>query len=149
MEFQRRDRLVEVIRAELAGILRRVKDPRLSGLLTVTGVELSRDLKTAVAFYSIYGSDENRAHSARALASAAPFIRYELKSRLRLKVIPTVRFEYDQTPERAGRVLELLTRIEQERAAAPPAPSPGVPPPSPASGRGKGEGPRPPRRKQS
>jgi len=119
MQFERRDRIVELVRQELAEVLRDVKDPRLSGFLTITGVELSRDMKKATAFYSILGTEEERGWSAEALKSAAPFIRYQLKLRLRLKTIPGVEFEYDKTPERAGRVLELLGMIEKDQAGFP------------------------------
>ena len=133
MEFQRRDRLVELIREQLAEVLREVKDPRLSGFLTITGVDLSPDYKNATAFYSILGSEEDRASSAEALTSAAPFIRHQLRKRLSIKIIPVVAFEYDRTPERAGRVLELLTEIEKDRQAHPPAKEEAEPPsPEPA-----------------
>lgn len=123
MEFARRDRLVELMREEIAQILRKVKDPRLSGLLTVTDVELSKDTKTVTVFYSIMGSEEQRRSSEKALESAQPYVHHELKTRLRLKVIPSVRFVFDTTPERAGRVLELLNKIEKEREESPPPPS--------------------------
>src|SRR5262249_15645270 len=101
VEFARRDRLVELFREEVAQILRKVKDPRLSGFLTVTDVELSQDQKTVFVFYSIMGTEENRRSSAEALKSAEPFVHHELRSRVHMKVVPAVKFEYDRTPERA------------------------------------------------
>lgn len=115
MEFQRRDRLVELMREEIALALRKVKDPRLSGFLTLTEVVLSKDAKTLTIYYSVMGSETDRLSTAKALESAAPFVHHQLRTRLHIKVIPSVKFEYDKTPERAGRVLELLTKIEQEK----------------------------------
>lgn len=115
MEFKRSDRLVELLKVEIAGLLRKVKDPRLSGFLTLTDVALSGDMKSAVVYFSIFGTEEERASSAAALESAQAFLRWRLRERLQIRVIPTLRFEYDVTPERAGRVLEILNKIEEER----------------------------------
>ena len=112
--FARRERLKVLFREELALALRGVKDPGLSGLLTVTDLVLSPDMKTATVFYSIIGSGLQRQTSAEALERASPFLRQVLKKRLSLKMIPQLVFTYDDTPARAARVEKLLIQLEKE-----------------------------------
>lgn len=113
--MQRISRVAELLRQEVARALRTVQDRDLRGLLTVTGVEVSKDLKVARVFYSVLGTDEDRALCQRALKRAEAPVRRELFARLRMKVIPRVAFEYDTTPEMAGRVERILKRIEDEK----------------------------------
>lgn len=114
MTFTRSDRLKELFREELVLALRGVKDPGLSGLLTVTDLTLSPDKKTAMVFYSIIGSERQRQTSAEALERASPYLRQVLKKRLSLKLIPHLVFTYDDTPARAARIEKLLIQLEKE-----------------------------------
>src|SRR4029453_11715428 len=81
----RPDRVADQIRSELAMLLvREVHDPGI-GFVTLTRVQLSPDLQLARVMYTVLGDDKSRAASARALGRAAPFLRRQIRPRLRLK----------------------------------------------------------------
>ena len=108
-------RLNQQIREELAELLRReMRDPRLSGLITITEVETTPDLATSRVHVSVLGSDEETAAALRALQHAAGYLRRELGTRLRTRRLPTLEFRLDPSLARGARVLELLREIEQE-----------------------------------
>ncbi|MBI3552720.1 MAG: 30S ribosome-binding factor RbfA [Elusimicrobia bacterium] len=112
--FARSERLKELFRVEITKTLTSVKDPGLSGFLTVTDVDLSADGKTVNVFYSLLGSGAQRESTQKALERASPYIRQVLRKRLTLKMIPAIVFHYDDTPQRASRVDKLLLQLEQE-----------------------------------
>jgi ribosome-binding factor A len=91
--------------------MNRVKDPRL-GFLTVTGVDVSDDLKIAKVYISILKEDE-RVQTMEVLASATNFIRSELGKRLRIKSIPSLEFKLDTTLEYGDRIDKLLKDVRQ------------------------------------
>lgn len=108
MGARRADRVADLVRAAVADlILREVKDPRI-GLVTLTAVEMSDDLKHARVFFSVVGDVESRQRSLLGLQSAAGFIRREVGRRLQLRHAPEILFRLDSTPERAQRLTELL-----------------------------------------
>jgi|SRR5579885_3515733 len=113
--YERSDRLRELYKELLSGLLREVKDPGLTGFLTVTDLELSSDRKTATVYYSILGSDAERASAGKALERAAPYLRELLKKKVTVKTVPNLKFEYDETPKKASRIDELLHKLEKER----------------------------------
>lgn len=121
--FKRSDRLKELFLQQVSTLLRDVKDPGISGLLTVTGVDLSPDMKNARVFYSVLGTAEDKERTAEALERAAPYLRQRLRERVRLKFTPKLSFRYDETPERAHRIEDLLARIKSEDPSAPPSPA--------------------------
>ncbi|MCB0114126.1 MAG: 30S ribosome-binding factor RbfA [Caldilineaceae bacterium] len=114
----RQQRVRELLYQELSILIsNELDDPRLS-LLTVTNVVVSRDLRNVKVY--VYHDDEEetpRRVILRGLTKATPFIRRQLAQRLTLRVVPELTFHYDDTPERAARVDELLQRIRAERAA--------------------------------
>jgi ribosome-binding factor A len=104
-------RLGASIRAELADIIaREVKDPRVhaAGLLSVTRVDLSPDLRAARVFVSFTGSDAEGAAAVVGLTSAVGFIRGEVAHRLSLRRAPELRFFHDKTVEAVARIDALL-----------------------------------------
>ena len=112
MQPTRLARISELMVAEISRILlRRIKDPRVRGV-TVTGVRVARDLRTATVYFSLLpgrsGGDRDAAGAG--LNHAAGFIRSELFHTLRLKHVPTLRFEADTALERGIRIQELLRR---------------------------------------
>jgi ribosome-binding factor A len=110
---RRPDRVAEAIREEVATFLGEgVKDPRVTGLVTVTGVEVSRDLRRAKIFVSIMGSDAERAATVEGLASVAGHLRGRLGRSLRLRVAPELDFVLDASIERAARIDTLLAQIK-------------------------------------
>lgn len=110
---RRPDRVAEAIRVEVATFLSQdVKDPRIVGLVTVTGVEVSRDLRVATVFVSIYGSDTEREATLDGLASVAGHLRARVGRALRLRVAPEIVFKQDESIARAARIENLLSQIK-------------------------------------
>jgi len=106
----RADRVGEEFREILAEEIQRLKDPRV-GFVTVTGVDVTRDLKRARIFYTSYGDDKARAGSAAALRSATPHLRRALGRQVRLKVVPELVFEVDAAIATGERIDALLDAV--------------------------------------
>jgi len=107
---RRPERLAEQIREEVSLIIGgEIEDPRL-GVVTVTDVKLSPDLRYARIYVSAVGSDEEVRASLAALRHATGFIRHQLGFVLRMRRIPELTFIHDQTDERAARIEELLSQ---------------------------------------
>lgn len=106
---RRTERINDLLREELSDLLRRqVKDPRLGGLVTVTAVEVSADLRHARVFVSVLAGDEERDDAFRALDAARPFLRHELGKRLSMRRTPDLSFRRDDSLERGARLLALI-----------------------------------------
>ena len=107
----RPDRVADQIRGELASLLSRdVHDPGI-GFVTLTRVQVTPDLQQARVLYTSLGDDKARAASARALERAAPFLRRQLGSRLRLKRTPELKFIYDDSIAGQDRIEQILHDI--------------------------------------
>jgi ribosome-binding factor A len=114
-ENRRPDRLAEAIREEVARFLNQnVKDPRITGMVTVTAVEVTRDLRTAKVFVSILG-DGDRAKTFEGLDSLAGHLRARLGKSLGLRSAPEILFRHDESVARAARIDALLTQIKENR----------------------------------
>jgi len=113
--YDRGERLKELFKELVTELLRQVKDPGLTGFLTVTDLELSADRKTATVYYSVMGSDAQREGAGKALERAAPYLRALLKKKVTIKTIPNLKFAYDDTPKKASRIDELIHKLEKER----------------------------------
>ena len=110
---RRPDRVAEAIREEVATFLSQdVKDPRVVGLVTVTGVDVSRDLRVATVYVSIYGSEAERAATADGLASVASHLRARIGRSLRLRLAPEIVFKPDESIARAARIETLLSQLK-------------------------------------
>jgi len=117
MDAARARRLGEAIAQIVAEMLeRRIKDPRL-GFVTVTAARVTGDLREATVFYTVYGSAEERAASAAALASATGLIRSEVGKQTGLKHTPSITFEPDTVPDSARNIEELVARAAAADAA--------------------------------
>ena len=106
------ERIAKIV-AEL--LERRIKDPRL-GFVTVTEARLTNDLREATVFYTVYGSDQERADTAQALASATGIIRSEVGRQLGLRHTPSLEFVADALPDTAQRVEDLVTQAKHADA---------------------------------
>jgi len=111
----RRTRQVgEFLREELTDIIRRdVKDPRI-GFFSVTRVDVPPDLRHAIVYISVLGTDEERVDTLTALRSASGFIRHTLKPRLRMRQIPDLEFRDDRSMEHAADIARVLHTLEHE-----------------------------------
>lgn len=117
-DHRRSERVAESIRAEVATFLAEdAKDPRIVGLVTVTGVDVTRDLRHARVFVSIMGSDEERQATLEGLSSAAGHLRSRIGRALRLRIAPEITFRYDESIARAAKIEALLAEL---RAPPPP-----------------------------
>ncbi len=116
MDPARARRLGERITQIVAEMLeRRIKDPRL-GFVTVTDTKVTGDLRDATVFYTVYGSAQERAATAAALASATGVIRSEVGRQTGLKHTPSITFELDRLPEGARSIEQLVERARQADA---------------------------------
>ena len=117
MPKYRQGRINDSVMQEVSLILRDVKDPRVSdGMLTVTGADVSADLKYAKIFYSSFAGEDKE--TAKGLRSAAGFIRGQLAHRLNLRVTPELTFVYDHSVQHGAHIAKLLSDIDADRSAA-------------------------------
>ena len=108
----RPERVAETIKREMADILsRKLRDPRLGGMISVTEVEVTPDLSMARIYVSVLAEGAERDQVLAALARSEGFVRHELAPRLGLREMPSVRFLLDTSIERGARVEELLRKI--------------------------------------
>ncbi|MDH3398841.1 MAG: 30S ribosome-binding factor RbfA [Acidimicrobiia bacterium] len=104
--------LLEVVAEEVAGL----KDPRI-GFVTVTGVDTSPDLRNAIVYFSVLGTDEERSSTIEALDSAASRVRTAVGHRIRIKYTPKLAFRVDESIERGIYMSNLLREIAVELPA--------------------------------
>lgn len=117
MSNARGARIADQIQRSLAELIRtEVRDPRV-GLVTLTGVELSRDQSHAKVFYTVLGPDAEAA--GEGLSRAAGFLRSALAHQLTIRKVPELHFEFDESVERGVRLSRLI-----DEAVAPPKPPP-------------------------
>jgi ribosome-binding factor A len=114
----RPERVADQIRAELGALLTRdVHDPGI-GFVTVTRVQVSGDLQQARVFYTVLGDEGARRRSTRALERAAPFLRRQIGSRLRLRRVPELRFSYDDSIAGQDRIEQILSELHLSEPSA-------------------------------
>jgi ribosome-binding factor A len=117
-DSRRPDRVAEAIREAVAMFLTEgVKDPRVKGLVTVTGVDVTRDLRHARVHVSILGSEAEKKETMEGLASVAGHLRAKLGRTLRLRVTPELDFKYDASIAHAARIDSLLEQIRADEAS--------------------------------
>jgi ribosome-binding factor A len=122
--FPRTARVNEVVHEVIAEALERLSDPRVE-LVTVTGVDVSADLRHATIYYSVpvrRGATAAKDEVAAGLTAAAPHLRTELGRQVRMKYLPRLAFREDPSVEAAQRVEDILREIhdrEDDRAGAP------------------------------
>ena len=106
------------MREEIATFLANdAKDPRITGLVTVTGVEVTRDLRHAKVFVSVLGSDSQRAATFDGLDGVAAHLRGRVGRALRLRVAPEIEFRNDDSVAHAAKIEQLLAQVRRELPA--------------------------------
>jgi ribosome-binding factor A len=114
----RRARIADQIQRELADLIRlEVRDPRV-GLVTLTGVELSRDQSHAKVFFTVLGSAGQAEDAVEGLQRAAGFLRTNLAKRLSTRSVPELAFAYDESVERGMRLSRLIDEAVQPKTPA-------------------------------
>ena len=106
------ERVNSIIREEISELLQRqVKDPRLGDFIAVTEVTTSPDLKHAKVFVSQYGNEGERKKVLSGLASASGFFRSELAKRLKMRHVPELHFQWDDSIERGDHISQLIDEV--------------------------------------
>jgi ribosome-binding factor A len=102
-------RISEEMKKEISAIIQgELKDPRLSRLISVTNVNVTKDLRYAKVFVSIMGNDEEKKNALDGLKSAAGFIRREVGHRIQLRYTPEIQFELDNSIEHGAYISKLI-----------------------------------------
>jgi ribosome-binding factor A len=113
-EFTRSDRVASQIQKEMADLIRtHVKEPNF-GMITVSDVEITRDLAVAKVYVSFLAAKQPAADCIKQLAGQVPALRRELSKRLRIRVLPEIRFVHDDSIERGMHMDALLDRLAHE-----------------------------------
>lgn len=112
-EFSRTSRIGDQLQKELASIIQfEVKDPRL-GLVTINEVRVAKDLGYADIFYTVLGIDdqpEKQIDTQKALERATGFIRRRLSQEIKLRIMPQLRFRYDESVVEGARMSALIDK---------------------------------------
>jgi len=128
-DYSRSRRVGELIQRELATMLARdVKDPRLV-FVSITAVDVTRDLGLAKVFYTVINANDDTINQSKekvheGLTKAAGFLRYELGQRIKLRVVPRLEFRYDESVLRGAQLTQLIDSAvadDKDRAVDKPA----------------------------
>ncbi len=115
--YKRADRVADLIKIEICDLLlKQVRDPRI-GSLTITGVKVTDDLRTARVFFVELGKDQCSDDVRAGLDKAKGFLRRELGGRLRLRAVPELLFSYDTSFAYGSRIERLIADIHREEEA--------------------------------
>ena len=111
MEFHRSERVGDVLLKSLAELLaREIRDPRVQSI-NLTGVKVSKDLRHARVFFSVFGAEVKKDDALAGLRHATGFIRSKLGKQLSLRFVPSIEFRYDETEAEAQRIESLLRAV--------------------------------------
>ena len=115
-EFSRSERVADQIQRELAQLIQRdMQDPRLN-LLSVSAVEVTRDLAYATVFVSSLSDKHSHDEILTALQKAHGFLRRELGKAMRLRIVPELKFKYDESLEKGMSMAKLINdAVESDR----------------------------------
>lgn len=113
MTTRRQRRVSELIHRELGTLLLfGARDPRLASV-TITEVEVTRDLQMARVYFTVLGEDSDKSEVVAAMRNATGFLRTQLAAKVELRVVPELVFELDQTAEHAQRIDDLLNQLKE------------------------------------
>jgi len=114
MDYKRSDRVGDLLLELIAELLaKEVNDPRI-GPITLTGTEVTKDLRHARIYFGLLGGGEKKAEVLAGLKSATGFIRAKVARELKLRFVPTIEFVFDETQDKAQRIEELLKQVKKE-----------------------------------
>ena len=107
----RPERVAQMVQQLLGELFARgMRDPRI-GLVTITGVKMSPDLREARVYWTVHGDAEQRKHTQKGLENARGFLRREIGSELKLRLVPNLHFQYDEAIDRGERIEQLVRQI--------------------------------------
>lgn len=108
-------RLSEEIKREISKmIFEEIKDPRISNMTSVTGINISKDYRYAKVYISVFGTEEEKKQTLDGLKSATGFIRHELGKRIKMRYTPELTFEIDNSIEYGVHISEILKDIDNQ-----------------------------------
>ncbi|MDE2938086.1 MAG: 30S ribosome-binding factor RbfA [Chloroflexota bacterium] len=117
---RRADRINGLLRQEISLLLsREIKDPRLNGIISITEVQTTSDLRNARVFVSVLGDQDTKEAALDGIQSAASFLRRSLRDRLKLRYVPFLKFALDESIADADALLRVMDRLQDEPDAAP------------------------------
>lgn len=117
MSENRVRRVAEQIKKDVSQIIgAQVKDPRVAGITSVTEVQLTRDLRYASVYVSIYGSDLEKEETLHALTKASGYIRSEIGRRIRLRYVPEINFFLDNSIEYGVHIEKVIKSLKEEES---------------------------------
>lgn len=107
-DYPRSHRVADFIQRELSGLIRsELNDPRISPMLTIASVEVTRDLSVAKIYYSVFDPTE-RGPTQEALGGASGFLRRQLARQMKIRAVPELRFYYDDSAEKGAHMSALI-----------------------------------------
>ncbi|MBE7032255.1 MAG: 30S ribosome-binding factor RbfA [Ruminococcaceae bacterium] len=109
--YNRIDRISEEVKKELSAIVRELKDPRITTVVSVVNVSVTKDLRFAKAYISVFGDEKVQKGVMDALKSASGFIRKEIGRRVNLRNTPEFTFELDNSIEYGAHINEVLKNL--------------------------------------
>lgn len=116
MAKQRTDRLNSLLKEVISEVIRReVRNPHVAELVTVTRVQITKDLRHAKVFISVIGTEQEKAETLSALQSAAGFIAINAAQKVVMRYFPELTFKLDDSVDKHMRIEQLLNQISQER----------------------------------
>ena len=120
MVVQRTDRLNSLLKEVISEVIRKdVRNPHVTELVTVTRVQISKDLHYAKVFISVIGSEQDKIETIEALNSAAGFIAVNSSHKVVMRYFPELKFRLDDSVDKHMRIEELLNKISEERESRP------------------------------
>ncbi|MDD4569045.1 MAG: 30S ribosome-binding factor RbfA [Tepidanaerobacteraceae bacterium] len=114
MDFSRNERIAEEIKKNVSQIINDLKDPRIDGLISVTSVEVTKDLRHAKILISLYSDKTKKDSIFNAINNAKGYIRRELANKIRIKYIPEISFKMDESIEYGIQINKLLEEIKNQ-----------------------------------
>jgi ribosome-binding factor A len=113
--IDRSSRISEEIKKEISDIIRNeLKDPRIPSMVSLTNVKVTRDMRHAKIYVSIFGSDEERNNAIKALKKAVGFIRREVGHRIKIRYTPEMEFLLDNSIEEGFYLTNLIDKTVKE-----------------------------------
>ncbi len=109
--YNRIDRISEEVKRELSAVIRELKDPRITTVVSVVNVNVTKDLKFAKAYISVFGDDASKKGVLDALKSASGFIRREIGHRINLRATPEFTFVLDDSIEYGAHINQVLKNL--------------------------------------
>lgn len=114
MAKYRAGRINEEVKKEVASIIRMdLKDPRISAMVSVTRVDVTKDQRYAKVYVSIFGSEKSKEETLEALKSSSGFIRREVGHRIKLRYTPEIIIENDESIEHGMHIDSILDKIKE------------------------------------